>query len=306
MTYQYHHDSRVYGDVIFQKDAMESVLKGLVLLRERLDAWNNTETVPPYVDEVRDVDWMIEWSRDRLSKGGIHGAMFFSISYGSLRYLKAGAVLLVLEAEEQLRQDLSSLPAGVVAARRASVAKMKQACESGVFASLDPSDCVWEVAPTAPVRTPTPALLPDGSPVWDVFISHASEDKELFVMPLAKALTASGIRVWLDDFVLKLGDSLRRSIERGLRSSRYGVVVLSPRFFEREWPQKELDGMAALEVDGRKVILPIWHEVGVAEVRAYSSILADRLAVRSDRGLDAVVKGILDVVRAQPDSGPNA
>ena len=58
---------------------------------------------------------------------------------------------------------------------------------------------------------------------------------------------------------LKLGDSLRRSIERGLASSRFGVVVLSPRFFAKEWPQKELDGMAALEIEGRKVILPVHH-----------------------------------------------
>jgi hypothetical protein len=59
--------------------------------------------------------------------------------------------------------------------------------------------------------------------------------------------------------------------------------------------------MAALEVDGRKVILPIWHEVGIADVRAYSPILADRLAIGSDRGLDVVVNGILDVVRPQAD-----
>jgi TIR domain len=274
-------------------------LKGLVLLRGRLDAWNRDEAAPPYTAEVRDLDWMIKWSRERMAGAATHGD-FYSVSYGSLRYLKAGAVLLVLEAEEQLRHDLGTLPAGVITARRARIARMKEMCEEGVFAALDPADCLWEVAPAAPIRTPAPSLLPDGTPPWDIFMSHASEDKEPFVRSLANALVDSGVRVWLDDFVLKLGDSLRRSIERGLRASRYGVVVLSPRFFEKEWPQKELDGMAALEVDGRKVILPIWHDVGVAEVRAYSPILADRVAIRSDRGLDGVVMDILEVVQPQP------
>lgn len=296
MSYTYQYDSRVYGDVLVHREAMEQVLKGLLLLRERLDAWNKDESTLPYAREVKDLDWMIKWSRDRLARTG-RLIDFNSISVGSLRYLKAGEVLMVLEAEEQLRRDLNTLPAGVIAARRASIATMKEGCEEGVFASLDPADCLWEVAPMVSIRTPAPAVLADGSQPWDVFISHASEDKEPFVISLAKALRDSGVRVWLDDFVLQLGDSLRRSIERGLRASRYGVVVLSPRFFEKEWPQKELDGMAALEVDGRKVILPIWHEVGVAEVRAYSPILADRVAITSDQGLGAVVKRILDVVQ---------
>jgi hypothetical protein len=300
MSYAYQYDSRVYGDVLIHREALEQALKGLLHLRERLDAWNKDESTLPYAREVKDLDWMIKWSRDQLARTGRH-IDFNGISVGSLRYLKAGEVLMVLEAEEQLRRDLNTLPAGVIAARRASIVTMKEGCEDGVFASLDPADCLWEVAPTVPSRTPTPPALPDGSQPWDVFISHASEDKEPFVISLAKALTDSGVRVWLDDFVLQLGDSLRRSIERGLRASRYGVVVLSPRFFEKEWPQKELDGMAALEVDGRKVILPIWHEVGVAEVRAYSPILADRVAIRSDQGLGAVVKRILDVI--QPGAG---
>lgn len=74
---------------------------------------------------------------------------------------------------------------------------------------------------------------------WDVFISHASEDKE-FVRPLADALIARGLRVWYDEFELKVGDHLRRSIDRGLVRSRYGIVVLSPAFFAKHWPQTEV------------------------------------------------------------------
>jgi hypothetical protein len=300
MTYKYSFDSRTLGDTFLFKETMEFLHKGLVRLRDLLDAWNKAEAAAPYVDEVRDLNRLIDWIAERLSKVDEHGDIWVRrVTVGSHRYLKAGGILLVLEAEEQLQREVGKLPAGVVAARRNNIAKMKELCERGMFASLEPADCLWEVAPMAQVRTP--AALPEGAPLWDVFISHASEDKEPFVMSLAERLTASDVRVWLDAFVLRLGDSLRRSIERGLSSSRYGVVVLSPRFFAKEWPQKELDGMAALEVDGRKVILPVWHGLGGNEVRACSPMLADRVAIRSDKGVDAVVKEILEVLRLETD-----
>ena len=295
MTYKYSLDGRTLGDTFLRKETMAFLHKGIVRLRDLLDRWNKTEQMPPYAQEVRDMDGMITWIDAQLAKAKAHGDIWLNgVSAGSHRYLKAGGVLLVLEAEEQLQRDAGKLPSGVIVARRNNIAEMKRICEMGLFASLEPADCLWEVAPTVPVRTP-PAP-PEGAPFWDVFISHATEDKP-FVMSLAERLTANDVRVWLDAFVLRLGDSLRRSIERGLSSSRYGVVVLSPRFFKKEWPQKELDGMAAQEVDGRKVILPIWHELGVNDIRARSPMLADRVAICSDKGLDAVVNEILDVLR---------
>jgi hypothetical protein len=126
----------------------------------------------------------------------------------------------------------------------------------------------------------------------DVFISHASEDKESFVHPLAEELTRAGLYIWYDKFTLKLGDSLREKIDYGLRYSRFGVVVLSPHFFSKDWPKKELDGLVALEVDGRKVILPVWHNVTRDDVARFSPILAGRLAVSSSTGLDNVVSEI--------------
>src|SRR4030095_6344380 len=102
----------------------------------------------------------------------------------------------------------------------------------------------------------------------DLFVSHASEDKEGFVRPLVGALRSQGLRVWYDEFALKLGDSLRRSIDYGLAHSRFGFVVVSPSFLAKDWPQRELDGLVALELKGRKVILPIWHQIGADGVRA--------------------------------------
>lgn len=135
----------------------------------------------------------------------------------------------------------------------------------------------------------------DSTYKFDAFICHASEDKIDFVTPLAKELTRE-IKVWYDDFSLKLGDSLRQKIEEGLRDSRYGIVILSKAFFSKEWPQKELDGLISKEVNGKKVILPIWHHVSRDEVAQYSPILVGRVASKSSEGLSVVVSDILDVI----------
>ncbi len=132
---------------------------------------------------------------------------------------------------------------------------------------------------------------------WDVFVSHASEDKESFVRPLVEALRSHGLEVWFDEATLKVGDGLRRSIEKGLSKSQYGVVVISKAFLSKEWPQRELDGLVSREDDGIKVVLPVWHEITASEVRMSSPMLADRLAVPSSKGIPAVVQELLQVIR---------
>jgi hypothetical protein len=132
-----------------------------------------------------------------------------------------------------------------------------------------------------------------------VFISHASEDKAAIAEPLADALTGIGYQVWYDKYTLKLGDSLRREIDKGLAASRFGIVILSPSFFAKEWPQRELDGLVALETgDGQKRILPVWHEVTFEDVSNFSPTLADRLGVSTSRGLDFVVTQIVQALDA--------
>ena len=116
---------------------------------------------------------------------------------------------------------------------------------------------------------------------YDAFIAHAGEDKETLVRPLAEALIQKDLRIWYDEFELKVGDSLRQSIDKGLVNSRYGIVVISRSFFSKNWPQYELNALVAREIEGHKVILPIWHEVGKEEVLAYSPPLADKVALNT-------------------------
>lgn len=118
---------------------------------------------------------------------------------------------------------------------------------------------------------------------WDIFISYASEDKHALVQPLADALTQFGLKVWYDLFELSPGDSLSRSIDKGLSQSKYGLVVLSPAFFAKGWPEYELRGLVAREIGASQVIIPIWHNVTRDTVLAYSPPLADKVALLSDK-----------------------
>lgn len=144
----------------------------------------------------------------------------------------------------------------------------------------------------------------DASEEYDVFVSHAWEDKAAFVTELVDALTARGLRVWYDDLSLDIGDSLRESIDRGLRDSRYGVVVLSPHFFAKQWPARELNGLVQKAMgEGRKVVLPVWHHVTRDHVAEYSYPLADLVAANSADGVDAVADAILRVVSSSGEAG---
>jgi hypothetical protein len=134
---------------------------------------------------------------------------------------------------------------------------------------------------------------------YDVFISHASEDKDDVVRPLAHALQGAGLSVWYDEFELRIGDSLRRKIDHGLAASRFGVIVLSQSFFGKGWTNYELDGLVTKGIDGDQVVLPVWHNISKAQVLAYSPSLADKLArSTSTHTVEEIAAEIADVVQA--------
>ena len=135
---------------------------------------------------------------------------------------------------------------------------------------------------------------------WDLFISHASEDKDTFVRPLAVALQCLGVSVWYDEFSLRLGDSLSRSIDSGLADSSFGLVVVSPAFIRKPWPEYELRGLVAREITEDRVILPIWHGVTRTDVLAFSPPLCDKVALNT-AGLSAEDVAIQILREVRPD-----
>jgi hypothetical protein len=150
---------------------------------------------------------------------------------------------------------------------------------------------------TPPVASvPHVAVINDESQSWDVFISHATEDKEAVAEPLSRALMKAGVSVWYDAFSLKVGDSLMSSIDFGLRKSKFGIVVLSKAFFRKDWPQRELRALAQKQSARQKVILPIWHDVTVEAVRDHFLLLADVVALKWSDGIQIVVNRLLEVI----------
>ena len=117
--------------------------------------------------------------------------------------------------------------------------------------------------------------------VYDVFISHAYEDKDSFVNELVEELIKKGVSVWYDDKDTFWGSSLREEIDRGLRLSKYGIVVLSPSYIadSKYWTKQELNGLFQMESIDSGRILPIWHQLTKKEVANYSPIIADRKAM---------------------------
>lgn len=135
---------------------------------------------------------------------------------------------------------------------------------------------------------------------WDVFVSHASEDKETFVRPLAVALRGLGVSVWYDEFSLRIGDSLSRSIDKGIANSLFGLVIVTPAFIEKPWPEYELRGLVAREIDEDRVILPVWHGVTRSQVLGFSPALADKVALET-AALDAKEVAIRLLREIRPD-----
>ncbi len=149
-------------------------------------------------------------------------------------------------------------------------------------------------------------IEPSNTDEIDVFVSHATEDKD-FASPLAHQLRSAGLRVWFDEFELGIGDSLNEKINYGLSRSRYGVVVISPTFFRKHWTQLEMNGFVARQTAGNRVILPIWHRITKNEIIEQAPPLADIVALNSSiQSMEEIVGEIVEKVkdRGSPNVSP--
>lgn len=132
-----------------------------------------------------------------------------------------------------------------------------------------------------PTVTATSGTEEENLPEYDVFVSHAWEDKEDFVDDFVDALRKLGIKVWYDTTQIKWGDSMRERIDDGLKKSRFGVAILSPNYIaeNKYWTKAELDGLFQLESVNGKTLLPIWHNLTKQQVMNYSPIIANKKAM---------------------------
>ena len=131
------------------------------------------------------------------------------------------------------------------------------------------------------------------------FISHDSRDKEGLVRELAYEMVRLMCPVWYDEYSLKVGDSLRANIEKGLKEARKCIVVLSPSFMSNEgWGKAEFDSIFMREIlEKQNVILPVWHNVEVQDVYDYSPRLADKVALSSSLGVEELARRLANVIK---------
>lgn len=170
-----------------------------------------------------------------------------------------------------------------------------QAPPPGLLPAIRERHPISDVQVRQPIEPEGDAL---GGQTWDVFISHASEDKAAVAVPLRDALVERGISVWLDKTELTIGDSLRRKIDQGIRSSRFAIVILSERFFAKGWTNHELDGLVTRTVAGEQTLLPIWHGLTGAQVRHHSPSLADKVALTTESTtIEEIAEAIASVIR---------
>ena len=142
-----------------------------------------------------------------------------------------------------------------------------------------------------------PERKPNAHGCVDAFICHASEDKTEAARPIADALGDKGYSVWLDEVELKVGDRLLDKIDSGLVNSRFGIVILSPKFFDKKWARRELAGLVAREdAEERTVILPVWFNVDETDIAQRLPSLAGVFAARMNSGLDAVLEAIVNAM----------
>lgn len=133
---------------------------------------------------------------------------------------------------------------------------------------------------------------------WDVFISHAFEDKPDFVKSLVQKLSAADVKVWYDETTLKMGDGLSKTLDNGLLNSNFGVVVISPFFIKKGYTEYELRSFINREVGFKKVILPIWHNITKKEVQNFSPFLADKFALNTaTSSIEEITLKIIEIVR---------
>ena len=142
----------------------------------------------------------------------------------------------------------------------------------------------------------------DDEKEYDVFISHASEDKEEVVRPLANALKDRKLNVWYDEFELKIGDKKKKKIDKGVAKSKFGIIILSKNFIKKGWTNYELDGLITRSISNQQILLPIWHNITKQEVIDYSPSIADKVArSTSVNTIEEIADEIAEIIQGKED-----
>ncbi|HEY9487197.1 MAG TPA: toll/interleukin-1 receptor domain-containing protein, partial [Chryseosolibacter sp.] len=132
---------------------------------------------------------------------------------------------------------------------------------------------------------------------YDAFISHAVEDKIPIANELCAKLERAGLKIWYSGKELGIGDSIEKTIAKGLNRSRYGIVIFSPTYLAKNWTIREFYTLLAKEIEEQKVILPVLYNITLDDLKNKDLLMADRFAVDADKGIDFVVDRLVSEIR---------
>jgi len=91
-----------------------------------------------------------------------------------------------------------------------------------------------------------------------VFVSHATEDKDHFVLQFAERLRQNGIDAWVDKWEMHPGDSLVSKIfDEGIRNAQAVIVVLSKISVEKPWVKEELNVACVNRINNGCKLIPV-------------------------------------------------
>ena len=121
-------------------------------------------------------------------------------------------------------------------------------------------------------------------PEYDVFISHANKDKADLVEDLYKSINKLGVTIFYDKESLEWGDNWKNRILSGVKKAEFAIIVISENFFDREWTERELsEFLNRQNRNGQKLILPILHNITIAQLQEKYPSIADIQAIDSSK-----------------------
>lgn len=128
----------------------------------------------------------------------------------------------------------------------------------------------------------------------DLFICHSSKDKP-FVRLIGRTLKSFGVKVWLDEWELRVGDSLHTKIEDGIKDSSFMLVVLSKNSLNSQWVKRELNSGLSLELNKKNIyVIPALVDISASEMPL---MLTDKVAADFRNDFDIGINAILKRLR---------
>lgn len=127
-------------------------------------------------------------------------------------------------------------------------------------------------------------------PEYDVFISHANQDKEELIEELYQSLQKLGISIFYDKESLEWGDNWKERILNGTKKAEFAIIVISENFFDREWTERELsEFLNRQNRNGQKLILPIIHNITNEQLKSkYPNVADIQVIDSSDYNCDQI------------------